>query len=320
MSKVKIPVIAVLGPTASGKTDLAIRLAQCFGGEIVSCDSMQIYEGFDVATAKPTPAQLQLVPHHMIGILPAGRSYSVAEYVKTAQQTISDIDNRGKTVFLCGGTGLYADALLSGMTFADSVAQQEKTQEVLHFLQENGLPSLCERLQKADSAALEQIDRNNSKRVVRAVVICESTGCSLAEYKARNCASDSPYQTLRLVLDVHDRSFLYERIDRRVDEMSQNGLLEEAKAFYSSHIDGTAAQIIGYKELFPYFTGEITYGQALDNLKRATRRYAKRQLTWFKKAPDACRIFIDECDPFAVAKHICSDFLERMKQYEQKKA
>ena len=320
MSSKKIPVVAVLGPTAAGKTDLAIRLAQRFDGEIVSCDSMQIYKGFDIATAKPTKDEQRLVPHHMIDFLSPDDSFSAAEYVKMAKPVVADIHLRGKAVILCGGTGLYADALLSGMLFSESAEEEQKKREISAYYQDHGLDALLERLKRADPSALSQIDCKNSKRVLRAVVICEAYGTSLAEYRAQNRAKQSPYHVLRFVLDVHDRAYLYRRIDLRVDKMATGGLLEEAESFYLSHIDGTASQIIGYKELIPFIEGRMPLSQALENLKRATRRYAKRQMTWFRKYPDAVRLYIDDDSFFPQAEDACRAFIERTEYDDSKNA
>lgn len=305
---IKIPVIAVLGPTASGKTALAIALAKRFDGEIISCDSMQIYQGMDIATAKPSAKELAEAKHHLIGFLSPEQSFSAAEYVRMASECIADIYKRGKTVFLCGGTGLYADALLSGMQFPDAPDADQHRAEILAFYQENGAEALLKRLEKADPAAAAQIDCNNIKRVLRAVEICESSGLPLSVYQAQNIPPDSPYRTLRLVLDFQNRENLYARINARVDQMVQSGLFAEAEIYFSTANSKTAAQAIGYKELKPYFDGEISKVEAIAHLKQATRRYAKRQQTWLRREQNVCRLYVDGEDILEKAVAVCEKF------------
>lgn len=284
----KIPVAAVVGPTATGKTSLAIRLAQHYGGEIVSCDSMQIYQGLSIGTAKPTPEELGAVPHHLIGFQPINQPFSVSDYVALAEKEIRRITDRGKRPFLVGGTGLYARSLLQGISFEPACrddalrAQLEREAETL------GAPALYARLSELDSQAANLIHPNNVKRVIRALEYIQTTGECFSQQAERSQDTESHYSYLMLCLVFRDRQKLYARIDARVDAMLQAGLLEEAEGFWreTRQQDAqacTAAQAIGYKELFPYFEGKIALDAAVENIKRESRRYAKRQITWFKK-------------------------------------
>ncbi|MBR1812041.1 MAG: tRNA (adenosine(37)-N6)-dimethylallyltransferase MiaA [Clostridia bacterium] len=306
----KIPVIAVLGPTASGKTSLAVAIAARFDGEVVSCDSMQIYKNLSIATAKPTAEDMRGIPHHLIDFLPPSQAYSVADYVQAAQAAIRDIHAQGKTVVLCGGTGLYADALLDGMSFAAIDVSAEKRAEIRNYYETNGLAATVARLAAADPAAPAQIDVNNPKRALRALEICESTGRPLAEYRQANLPSDTPYRVLRLVIDFADREALYARIHRRAEMMLDAGLIEETKAYYALPQVSTASQAIGYKELKPWLDGEVSLETAVENLKKATRHYAKRQQSWFRRSDDAVRLYADREDITARAFALCEDFLK----------
>lgn len=306
----KIPVIAVLGPTASGKTSLAVELAKRLDGEIVSCDSMQIYKGMDIATAKPTVEEMQGIKHYLIDFVSPLVSFSVFDYISYASDAISKIDSHGKNVILCGGTGLYADSLLNGISFSDLNGVQEKRAELIAFYEQRGADMLFERLRNIDSEAALLTDRNNIKRVIRALEICECSGQTLKEYRNRNIKNESPYNALRLVIDYKDREILYKRINERVDLMVKNGLVEEARAYLNTPVGNTALQAIGYKELKPYFNNVISLCDALDNLKKSTRHYAKRQLTWFRRCPENIFLYADNGDITDTAEEICIKFLK----------
>ncbi len=308
MNERKIPVVAVLGPTASGKTSLAVDLAIRFGGEVVSCDSMQIYKEMSVSTAKPTPEEMRGVPHHLIDLLPVGTSYSVADYIPAAAKAIAEIDARGNRTFLCGGTGQYADALLDGMRFEYGGCPQEIRSEMSFFLQRNGLEALVARLAAADPQAPSLIDVKNPKRVLRALEIVEGEGVPLARYRERNLSAERPYDSLKLVIDFKDRQRLYERIDRRVEKMLADGLVKEARTVYNKNITSTAGQAIGCKELADYFAGAKSLDECVEAVRRATRRYAKRQQTWFRREADAVFLYADEEDVFARAAEACERF------------
>ncbi len=289
----KIPVVAIVGPTASGKTALAASLARRYGAEVVSADSMQIYRGMDIATAKPTAEETAGVPHHLIGFVDPTQEYSVAAYCADAQRAVADIAARGRRVILCGGTGLYADAFLSGMAFAPEPEAPEIRRLLRRKKEELGIAALYEELAAADPEAAAAIHVNNEKRVLRALEQYYASGETPSAVRARAAAGESPYRSLYIGLFFEDRQALYDRIGRRVDAMLAAGLAEEARGFYASPASATAVQAIGYKELLPWLNGEIPLEEAAENLKRATRRYAKRQLTWFGRNPALHRLYRD---------------------------
>ena len=305
----KIPVVAVLGPTASGKTSLAVALSKRFGGEVVSCDSMQIYKEMSISTAKPTPEEMQGVPHHMLDLMSVGESFSVADYIPAAGKAIGEIAARGNRVFLCGGTGQYADSLLNGMRFDEAEDNGEKRAELAAYLEQNGPEALVARLAAADPGAPALIDVKNPKRVLRALEIVEGQKIPLAEYRRRNVGTEPPYDALRLVIDFRDRQRLYERIDKRVEKMLSDGLVKEAETVYNKNI-ATAGQAIGCKELGDYFAGTRSLDECVENIKRATRHYAKRQQTWFRREPGAVVLYADAEDIFARAARVCEEFFE----------
>ncbi len=294
----KEKILAVVGPTASGKTALGIRLAKEFQGEIVSCDSMQIYEGLSIGTAKPTPEELSAVPHHLVGICPLDREFSVSDYVILAEQAVTSVWSRGKLPILVGGTGLYARSFLWGIEFEEQGRKEEIRKKLWRQAEEEGILPLYERLKRLDPKAAEKIHPHNEKRVLRALEFYEATGMLFSAQEERSRARPPKYRFSMLCLFYRDRQKLYDRIDRRVDLMLEQGLLEEAEAFYhvvmKSAKKTTAAQAIGYKELFPYFSGEISLEEAVESLKRETRRYAKRQLTWFSREKGALFLYVDE--------------------------
>ncbi|MBQ8309412.1 MAG: tRNA (adenosine(37)-N6)-dimethylallyltransferase MiaA [Clostridia bacterium] len=280
----KIGLLAVVGPTASGKTALSVALAERLGGEIVSCDSMQVYCGMDIGTAKPTAEERAGIPHYMIDVADPHIPYSAAEYVAAAQACISDIHSRGKLPILCGGTGMYLDSLLRG-GFEETATDPALRQSLLDFAAQYGSHALHERLRAVDPESADAIHENNVKRVVRALEIYESTGITKTVSDRLSRTSVSPYRAAVIGLDYPDREILYERIARRVEQMLTDGLVEETRALEAAGVfatNATAAQAIGYKELLPYLRGDCTADEATATLITATRRYAKRQLTWFR--------------------------------------
>lgn len=278
----KIAVIAVVGPTASGKTGLGVELARRIGGEVVSCDSMQIYKTMDVATAKPTAEEMKGVPHHLIDLLPPETTFSLAEYLDLAEKTIADIHARGKVPVLVGGTGLYIDTLLQGVQLCDQGEDPAYRAEMAALAEKEGGQALMERLRACDPDYAETVHPNNIPRLIRALEVYHATGIPMSVHIRHSREGESRYAPLWLGLRYQDRSILYDRINRRVDRMMEQGLLEEARAAYATRMS-TAAQAIGCKELYPYFAGEKTLEECIETLKRSTRRYAKRQLTWFKR-------------------------------------
>lgn len=275
--------MAVVGATASGKSRLALELALRLGGEIVSCDSMQVYRGMDVGTAKPTAAEQAAVRHHLIDVAAPDEIFTSADYVALAASAIEEIDARGNLPIVCGGTGLYLDALLRG-GFEETKSDPLLRQSLLEYAARHGNRALHERLAAVDPASAAAIHENNVRRVARALEIYEATGMTKTEADARSRQFESPYAAVVVGLRYPDRSLLYERIDQRVDDMLQGGLLCETRALLEAGVfekNATAAQAIGYKELLGYLRGEEGLDAAVEELKRATRRYAKRQITWF---------------------------------------
>lgn len=296
MANGKIKIAAITGPTASGKTALAIRLARELDGEIISCDSMQIYRGMDIGTAKPTAEELAAVPHHLIDILPADAPYSCSDYVKDAEAAVADIVSRGKLPIFCGGTGLYLDRLLKGGNDDEAACDESVRAELKDFYEQNGVDALYERLLALDPEAAETIHKNNVKRVMRAIEICLVTGKKKSEVDKKNSEITDKYDHRVITLAYNDRQTLYDRIDRRVDMMIEEGLVEETERLLADGVferSLTAAQAIGYKELFPYLRGEESLENCIDELKRASRRYAKRQITWFSGKDYAHKVFVD---------------------------
>lgn len=292
MSMIKIAVIA--GPTASGKTALAAEVAKRLHGEVVCADSMQIYRGMNIATAKPTIDEMQGVPHHIVDFLEPSEAFSVADYVELAHKVISDISSRGSLPIICGGTGLYIDSLTENIAFQQTVSETPVRSELKALAAEKGNAYLLEILREIDPECAARLHENNINRIIRAIEVYRTTGVTMSEQIRLSRQSGSPYSVCRICLDYRDRSVLYDRIDRRVDIMLENGLLDEAEKVLSDGTLKTARQAIGYKELAPYFSGELPLSECIDNLKRSTRRYAKRQLTWFRRNPDANWLYPDE--------------------------
>lgn len=293
----KIKIAAVTGPTASGKTALAIALAKQLDGEIISCDSMQIYRGMDIGTAKPTKEELAQVPHHLIDILPADAPYSCSDYVKDAERAVEDIVSRGKLPIFCGGTGLYLDRFLKGGNDDGAACDETLRAELWRFYEEKGTDALYERLLELDPVAAESIHKNNVKRVIRAIEICLVTGEKKSDIDKKNAEIVDKYDHKVITLAFENRELLYGRIEKRVDQMIAEGLVEETRRLMDEGVferSITAAQAIGYKELFPYLRGEATLGACVDELKAATRRYAKRQVTWFSGKDYAKKVFVDD--------------------------
>lgn len=284
MSENKIPMICIVGPTASGKTALSIELAKLFNGEIVSADSMQIYKGMDIATAKPTVDEMDGVVHHLIDFLEVDQSFSVAQYCELAKATILDIYNRGKFPVLAGGTGLYVDSLIDNITFVDSDSDEDLRSELQKEYEFYGVEYLLNQLREIDPDSAQKLEETrNPKRIIRAIEVYKTTGITMSEHNANSRLNDSPYNVVKIGLTATDRQFLYDRINKRVDIMVENGLVEEAREFIDVKHSSTSAMAIGHKELVPYFNGDADLESCLENLKMQTRRYAKRQLTWFRR-------------------------------------
>ncbi len=284
----KIKIFSIVGPTASGKSALALALAERFGGELISCDSMQVYRRMDIGTAKPTKEEQERVRHHMIDVVEPTQSFSCAEFVPLAEAAIRDVQARGKLPIICGGTGLYLDALLRGNDFAPELTDDALRASLLAFADKNGAEALHEELRKIDPESAETIHKNNVKRVARAIEIYKLSGVTKTELDRRSRIGEPRFDAKVLALGYSDRAELYSRIDARVDVMMREGLEAETRALLEEGVfqrNTTAAQAIGYKELLGYIEGRDTLEGAVENLKMATRRYAKRQITWFSGKP-----------------------------------
>lgn len=289
----RIPVADVIGPTASGKSDLAVEICRHFGGEVVSADSMQIYKGMDIATAKPTEEEKKNIPHHMMDFLDNTEDYSVALYQRAAAECIADIHLRGLLPVVCGGTGLYVDTLLNNVKLSEESYDEELRRSLLKRAEDEGAEKLLEEVMAFDPEYAEKLHPNNIKRIVRALEVYKTTGTTMTE-QTELSKQASPYDVCFIGLDAEDRQFLYDRIDRRVDIMLERGLESEAREYLATASSSTSAQAIGYKELRPYIDGDVSLNEAVENLKRATRRYAKRQLTWFRRNERINWLFIDK--------------------------
>ena len=280
----KIKILCVVGPTASGKSALALELAKRLDGEIISCDSMQIYRGMDIGTAKPSADELERVRHHMIDIAEPDSDFSCADYVTLADKAIRECEVRGKLPIVCGGTGLYLDALLRGADFEDTVTDENVRAELFALAEREGVDALYAELEKIDPESAAAIHKNNVKRVVRAIEIYRASGIPKSELDRRSKLCGDRFDATVVGLRYNDRDILYRRIEKRVDIMISEGLEAETRALLDAGVfekNRTAAQAIGYKELLGYVSGEETLDVAVDRLKMATRRYAKRQMTWF---------------------------------------
>lgn len=291
----KQPIICVVGPTASGKTRLAVELALALDGEVLSCDSMQLYRGMDVGTAKPTREEMRGVPHHMIDVIDPGEAFSVSRYVELADPILQDILARGKTCVVAGGTGLYVDSLMAGRSFAP-FPQTGRRQELERLAREKGIDAVMQILREHDPESAERIHPANEKRVIRAAEVFLETGKTITQHNKETAAQPPKYHPLWIGLDFTSRAALYARIDRRVDEMLRQGLMEEIGGLLAAGTPpmATSLQAIGYKEPMAALRGEMTMDEAVEAVKRESRRYAKRQLTWFRRNGDIHWIFQEE--------------------------
>lgn len=276
--------ICIVGPTASGKTALSVALAKQRNTEIISADSMQIYRGMDIGTAKPDVQERQGIVHHMFDICEPGEDFSVARYVECADRCAQQILQQGKIPIVVGGTGLYLDALIAGNDFSGEEADTTLRKELEQFAEQYGNEALHARLQAIDPVRAQQLHPNNRKRVIRAIEVFEQTGMTLDQLNQKNQRPAPKYRAVKIGLCPQSRETLYERINQRVDQMLEQGLLDEVRALISSgHFTGTAAQAIGYKEYIPFLEGTASLEECTQLLKQHSRNYAKRQLTWLKR-------------------------------------
>lgn len=280
----KIPLIVITGPTASGKTALAVKLAQEFNAEIVSADSMQIYKEMNIGTAKPTGDEMCGIKHHMIDIADPNEDFSVAQYCEIAGQIIEKIYKSGKNIIIAGGTGLYINSLIDGIEFGDSEINNELRDELEKLAQIYGNEYLIEMLAEFDSVSAQRIHPNNRHRIIRAIEFYRMNGITISEHQ--NKAKQGIYNAIKFIID-YPREVLYERINQRVDIMVKEGLFEETEYLYRNKRFGkTALAGIGYKEVITYLRGFSSYAETIERIKRNSRRYAKRQLTWFRRSND----------------------------------
>ena len=302
----KIKVICVVGATASGKTALAVSIAKAVGGEIISADSMQVYRGMPIATAAATKEEQQGIPHHLIEFLSPDESFSVAEFTALAKKKIEEIHSRGKVPIIAGGTGLFIDSLINNISFSDVSIDEELRQR----LSEKDTDELYNELLSVDGEAAEGIHKNNRKRVIRALELYYG-GVSKTEQNKNSRLAESPYDALYIGINCRDREKLYESINLRVDRMLENGLVSEAREALGK-TGKTSSQAIGHKELQPYIEGKISLDEAVENLKRETRRYAKRQLTWFRRNKNIRWVYTDgeNASPTEQAISLAEEFLK----------
>lgn len=278
-------IVVITGPTASGKTALGVALCQKLNGEVVSADSMQIYRRMTIGTAKPAPEEMQGIPHHMIDVAEPEENWSVARYVEAAGACVEDILARGKLPVIVGGTGLYIDSLLSGRTFAGGEVNDALRQELSERYDEIGAKGLLGELRKVDPERAEKLHPGDKKRIVRALEVFILTGKTITEHDRETKAIPPRWEAAKLALDFENRQDLYDRIDRRVDDMFARGLMDEVRALLESGVpdDCTAMQAIGYKEAVAALRGAYSEAEARARIQQESRRYAKRQLTWFRR-------------------------------------
>ncbi len=314
----KEKVIVLIGPTAVGKTNTSIALAKKFNGEIISGDSMQIYKRMDIGTAKVTSEEMEGIPHHLIDIKNPEEPFSVAEFQQLVRKKISDIHSRGKTPLIVGGTGLYIQAVLYDYQFTETPADEHYRDELEMECEKNGSIWLHNELVKIDPVAALNIHHNNTRRVIRALEVYHCTGKTMTEYQQTQ-SHDLQYNAALIGLTM-DREKLYSRINLRVDLMIDQGLIEEVKGLYDEGLrDVQSVQAIGYKELFGYFGGTVSLEKAIENLKQNSRRYAKRQLTWFRNKMDVA--WFDVTDKSRHSKNIedISEFIAGKLQLKSNK-
>lgn len=293
-------IVCVVGPTASGKTRLAVELALALDGEVLSCDSMQIYRGLSIGAATPTADEMRGVPHHMLCVADPAEDYSVSAFAAAADPILRDILRRGKTAILCGGTGLYVDSLMAGRSFAPGPSAGRR-EALERMADEQGIEAVLAYLATFDPESAARLHPGNRRRILRAVEIYLDTGETITAHDRRTRSQPPRYQGVWLGLDFAERADLYRRIDRRVDQMLADGLVEEVRTLLASGIPRTATclQAIGYKELIAYLDGTETLDQAREAIARGTRRYAKRQRTWFRRNPAVHWILQNEPPDFS---------------------
>lgn len=305
-------ILVIVGPTASGKTCMAVELAQRHNGEVISADSMQIYRTMDIGTAKPTKEEMGGIPHHMIDVADPEEDFSVARYVEMAARCVDDVLERGKLPIVAGGTGLYIDSLLSGRTFAPFSPDSALRGELERELAEKGGQAMLEALAQVDPEAAQRLHPNDHKRIVRALEVYRSTGKTITQHNRETQAIPPRYNALTIGLAFQDRQAMWRRIDQRVDEMVAAGLEDEVRRLLTSGISPkcTAMQAIGYKEFTQALSGEMTWQEATDVVKLRSRQYAKRQLTWFGRNPNTRWVRWDDPPEFEQGRRASTEYME----------
>ena len=305
-------ILVIVGPTASGKTRMAVELAQRHNGEVISADSMQIYRTMDIGTAKPTQEEMGGIPHHMIDVADPEEDFSVARYVEMAAQCVDDVLARGKLPIVAGGTGLYIDSLLSGRTFAPFSPDSALRGELERELAEKGGQAMLEALAQVDPEAAQRLHPNDHKRIIRALEVYRSTGKTITQHNRETQAIPPRYNALTIGLAFQDRQAMWRRIDQRVDEMVAAGLEDEVRRLLTSGISPkcTAMQAIGYKEFTQALSGEMTWQEAADVVKLRSRQYAKRQLTWFGRNPNTRWVRWDDPPEFEQGRRVSTEYME----------
>lgn len=305
-------VVAIGGPTATGKTALSVALAKALGGEIINADSMQVYKNLDVGTAKPSVEERQGIPHHLLDFLTPEASYSVADFTAAAAPLIETLNAQNRLPFVVGGTGLYITSLLKGVAFEAQSADPAVREQLRREAETTGPAAMHAKLQALDPDYAAKVHPNNQVRVLRALEAIAVTGQKMSDQQKAALPAETPYRSLCLCLTCRDRDVLYRRIDLRVSRMVDAGILQEAEwVWRNRETFRTAAQAIGYKEYFPYFEGTQTQAECTEKLKQATRNYAKRQLTWFRNQNDAVWLYVDEDDVLTKATALVRDFLAK---------
>jgi len=305
-------IVVITGPTATGKTKLGILLCKKFGGEVVSADSMQVYKGMDIGTAKPSPDEMEGVPHHMLSVVSPHEQFSVSRYVEMAAECTDDILRRSKIPFLVGGTGLYIDSLISGRNFAGTTEDKDLRRTLSEKYDALGGEKMLEMLAKLDPERASRLHPNDKKRIVRAFEVIELTGRTLSEHDRETQLAPKRYDALKIVLTFKDREDLYRRIDLRVDMMMEAGLLDEVRSLLDSGLspESTAMQAIGYKELVAAIEGKCTISEAVETIKRESRRYAKRQLSWLRRDKSVRWIFWEKEPDYEKAIQLSTALME----------
>ena len=305
-------VVAIGGPTATGKTALSVALAKALGGEIINADSMQVYKNLDVGTAKPSVEERQGIPHHLLDFLTPEAPYSVADFTAAAAPLIETLNAQNRLPFVVGGTGLYITSLLKGVAFEAQSADPAVREQLRREAETTGPAAMYAKLRALDPDYAAKVHPNNQVRVLRALEAIAVTGQKMSDQQKAALPAETPYRSLCLCLTCRDRDVLYRRIDLRVSRMVEAGILQEAEwVWRNRETFRTAAQAIGYKEFFPYFEGTQTQAECTEKLKQATRNYAKRQLTWFRNQNDAVWLYVDEDDVLTKATALVRDFLAK---------